>query len=248
MDDLSKKIKVWESNLDHTLNADLPVVCRIDGHRFSQFTKHFNRPFDERFHLCMLATANDLMQFFPECKFIYTQSDEISLFFQSLQCFKARVQKLVSLSAAFTAVRFDHHFSEIAPDLHRDHGGQAHFDSRVFNVDNQEALYDVYKWRYSDAQRNSKLAFGLQLFTQREIHKLSSHKIVEKAASQGKDFQALVPIWAREGTSISRKRVVQTAINRKTLEEKEYSRGKISVTNHLFGRADFICLFSSSDE
>lgn len=244
MDELSEKIKHWEALSDHVLNSTLPIICRIDGHRFSQFTKHFNKPFDERLHKCMLDTAKDLMHFVPECKVAYTQSDEISLFFDSMHYFKGRIQKIVSLTASYASVRFDHHFSIHAPDVYKEHGSRAHFDARVFNVNDHNALYDVYHWRSWDAKRNSKVAFGLQFFTQKEIHKLSSQRIVEKAAAEGKDYETLVPTWARAGTSIARIQVVQTAINKSTLLEKEYTRAKLKEVDGTLEKSEFLKLFS----
>lgn len=245
MDTIQEKIKNWEAVLNHAVNVEQPVVCRIDGHRFSRFSKVFNRPFDIRLHQCMVNTSNDLMQYFPHCKVAYTQSDEISLFFLSLTEFNGRVQKLVSLTASYASVRFDYHFSQIAPDLHSLHGGKAHFDSRVFNVLDVKSLYQVFEWRTMDAQRNAKLLFGHQHLKRNVLHKMSTYKIVTKLNEMGIDYYQQVPLWAQMGTMLYREKVIKTAVNQKTLVEAEFERMKIKIEDKIMTKDDFISIFQT---
>jgi tRNA(His) 5'-end guanylyltransferase len=65
------------------LDFHLPVLCRIDGHKFSTFTRGFTKPFDTRIHDAMVATTVDLVDQFG-CATGYTFSDEITLVFTPL--------------------------------------------------------------------------------------------------------------------------------------------------------------------
>jgi len=144
MDDtLGNKMKEYEESSDISLSSDRyvlllfpifaqakgsPFIIRLDGHRFSLFTKEFRKPCDERCKPCssripltdfvkvgdaMVHTGVDLLRFFVHARSAYTFSDEISLIFPANSqvhnmdpnsplnpfFFRGRLQKLVSLAA-----------------------------------------------------------------------------------------------------------------------------------------------------
>lgn len=144
------------------LQSDRPVLVRLDGHRFSSFTKGFHKPYDMRIFRAMLRASSDLMaQLSPAS--VFTQSDEITLVFgaqdkeagQTLP-FTGKTQKFASLTAAFCSVRFGFHLERellaTDPALLEQKRGQAHFDARVFNVPDEAAVAENLMWRQNDAK------------------------------------------------------------------------------------------------
>ena len=62
---LGEQMKGYEDETCSAI-ADLsrPCVIRLDGHCFHTFTRGFRRPYDERIHRAMVATATDLLERF----------------------------------------------------------------------------------------------------------------------------------------------------------------------------------------
>jgi len=121
---------------------DVWTVVRVDGRGFSRFTQqHFQKPFDERFHQLMTATAQALLEEW-EGLYAYVESDEISLLLPlHWSHFHRSVEKLVSLTAATASAAFS-----LASNR------KAHFDSRLW-IGDKENLLDYFRWRQSDAGR-----------------------------------------------------------------------------------------------
>ncbi len=83
-DDLDKKMRVFETSADLCVLPGMFMVARLDGRSFTRLTKEvcqFEAPFDERFRDLMVATAESLMTCGFRVLYAYTESDEISLFF-----------------------------------------------------------------------------------------------------------------------------------------------------------------------
>ena len=109
---LGDRMKSYEAAYEVKLPPNTPTILRLDGHTFSKFTSHFARPFDQRIHDAMANTCSDLLSHFPSATLAYTQSDEITLVFPcGVGSFNDRVQKICSLAASFTSVRFNMHLS-----------------------------------------------------------------------------------------------------------------------------------------
>jgi tRNA(His) 5'-end guanylyltransferase len=125
---------------------DVWTVVRVDGRGFSRFTQqHFQKPFDERFHQLMAATAQALLEEW-EGLYAYVESDEISLLLPfGWTHFDRSVEKLVSLTAATASATFSLACGE-----------KALFDSRLWTGD-EETLFDYFRWRQSDALRSERL-------------------------------------------------------------------------------------------
>ena len=77
---LAARMKAYEEPLDHVVDPNLPFIIRLDGHKFSKFTKGFRKPFDVRLHRAMVRSACDVLsELRPTVA--YTQSDEITFVF-----------------------------------------------------------------------------------------------------------------------------------------------------------------------
>ncbi|KAJ7227330.1 tRNAHis guanylyltransferase-domain-containing protein [Mycena pura] len=195
---LAERMKRYEAVTDLQLPADQPAIIRIDGHAFSKFTRGFDKPFDERIHAAMAATAADLLAEFPDASLAYTQSDEITLVFPAgARAFNGRAAKLSSLSAGLASARFNYHLArgaEGTAPVPAEKLGVAHFDARAFSVpDPAEALNNLI-WRAKiDCRRNSISAFERGFYSTKE-----------KLAEKNIDFWTSSPSWARYGTTVKR--------------------------------------------
>lgn len=123
-----------------------PFFIRLDGRGFTALTnEHFNKPFDQHFHSAMCFTTESLVTEFGAV-LGYTHSDEISLMFPArYDQFNCRVEKLVSLTAAWASVAFNNATLD----------GFGVFDARVICCPDSEFVEDYMSWRHGDGLRNS---------------------------------------------------------------------------------------------
>ena len=77
---LGTRLKSYEKQFEARIPYDEYLICRIDGHKFSKFTKNMKKPFDEFFSRTMEETTKKLVEKFGAVTG-YTQSDEITLVF-----------------------------------------------------------------------------------------------------------------------------------------------------------------------
>ena len=231
---LASRMKSYESIYDYHLPANNPTILRLDGHGFSKFTVNFARPFDQRIHDAMTAACSDLLSHFPSAVLAYTQSDEITLVFPSgVGAFNDRVQKIASLAAAFTSVRFNAHLSaavaaspEPAVKNWEKVMGTAHFDGRLFTVPSVEEALNCVLWRCKgDAIRNSVGAFARTLFSTTELHGKSTEETLRMMEKEkGLVFKDSVPSWAVAGTIVKKEQFEFEGKNEKTGEVEKTSR------------------------
>ncbi|KAF1912709.1 tRNAHis guanylyltransferase-domain-containing protein [Ampelomyces quisqualis] len=237
---LVTRMKSYESAYDFTLPLNTPIILRLDGHGFSRFTSHFDRPFDQRIHSAMISTCTSLLSFFPQASVAYTQSDEITLVFPSgVQSFNARVQKLASLAASYTSVQFNRHLTESLaahpfPLVKGDADefiGTAHFDARFFGVHSLAEALNCIVWRCrNDAVRNAIGGFARTMFSAEEMHGKKSGELVEMMKREkGVVFEEAVPKWAVEGCLAKREQFEHEGVNGKTGEVEKTLRTRVRV-------------------
>lgn len=119
---LSERMKNYEAVTQTKLMRRAPVIIRIDGKSFHSFTKYLNKPWDNIFHRAMSNTMLKLAQNIQNCKFAYTESDEISLFLEDWETletdawFDNKIQKLASVSASMATLYFNQEFRKIAEE------------------------------------------------------------------------------------------------------------------------------------
>lgn len=174
MKDLNERMKEYESAYKYKLTPRSYVIIRLDGKGFSKYTAKLNKPFDIDFSNAMDETAKALCAEF-NCKFAYTQSDEISLVITDIGNLEAEmihggaIQKLCSLTASVATAKFNEIrnmqflmdlnkeilIDSVKKDFVIDFPKQAFFDSRVFIVPNKMEVLNHMIWRQQDASRNS---------------------------------------------------------------------------------------------
>lgn len=201
MKSLEERMKRYEAVNDNMLPIRMPVIIRLDGWHFKTFTKGLVKPFDEIFREAMLQTTLHLCKELPGVVLGYTQSDEISLLicdYKSLDTepwFDNRLNKLLSIPAGMTAVKFNEEFTQIAINTFADkisgsgldiqlmetYDGKynkAFFDARAFVIPEDDVINYFY-WRQKDAIRNSIEMVGQTYLTHQKLHKKSCDMIIE---------------------------------------------------------------------
>lgn len=174
MKSLETRMKEYEGAYKYKLTPRSYVIIRLDGKNFSKYTAKLDKPFDTDLSVAMDETAKALCDEF-NCKFAYTQSDEISLVVTDIGNIEAEMihggslQKLCSLTASVATAKFNYIrnlqylndldkdllINSINKDFIIDLPKQAFFDSRVFIVPNQIEVINHMVWRQTDGTRNS---------------------------------------------------------------------------------------------
>lgn len=173
-DNLEKYCKDIESiKIINTLNKDKYTIIRVDGHKFSNFTRAFDKPDDDLIY-AMIETTKDIFKEFIAITG-FTQSDEITLLFPPQESFiySGRIDKLLSLISGMTSARFNYHLLERSKNIDPDSkkykfmtSGLAYFDSRIFHTDDP---YLIFKWRYMNTFRNGINYAGRMYFSNKII-------------------------------------------------------------------------------
>lgn len=162
---LDDRMKSYENITRNYLYPRMPIIVRIDGKCFHNYTKSFNKPFDDQLRNTFIEVSEYLMQNIQGCELAYTQSDEISLFihtynkFDTEMPFNGNIQKLVSIIASEVTVKFN---KNIRIDVN-EAIGWANFDCRCFNIPKEE-VYNYFLWRMRDAYKNSIQSIARQAF------------------------------------------------------------------------------------
>lgn len=168
---LGERMKRFESLSDQRLMDLLPVYARIDGRKFSKYTKGFDKPFDKRMSSSMEGVTKYLVEK-THADFGYTQSDEISLFWENEKpienfMFGGRVIKLSSVLSGMASSYFMK--QAIESDMPTD--SIPHFDARVCQMPNKVELYNMLVWRQKDCIKNAITSQAHSIFGHRALHK-----------------------------------------------------------------------------
>ena len=169
----SDRMKEYESCYNFKIPNRSYVIIRLDGKGFSKYTTMFEKPFDDIISNVMDAATIELCKYLNPL-FAYTQSDEISLVFSTIENidaelpFDGKVQKLCSISASKvtsvfnkTMLRLLALYKYSQEELNRKiisgdfYEIDAVFDSRVFVIPDFREVSNYFIWRQQDCTRNS---------------------------------------------------------------------------------------------
>ncbi len=199
--DICKKI---ESTNQHSLDVGVPVYARLDGKGFSKFTHGMERPYDKTFTSMMVEVASTLLTT-TRATLAYVQSDEISLYWEAMDCmdFRGRKDKWLGELVGLATAEFNRlthvHFPERIHRLPR-------FDCRVFNVSEDMGL-NFINWRYLDCRKNAVSMLSSHFFSHRQLHGVSQQERIDLLKSIDVDFFSY-PEQFRMGTFIRREEVM----------------------------------------
>lgn len=243
-DNFGNRIKAYERESESTLDLSKPIIARIDGKRFSKFTKGMMKPFDHRMSHCMANTTLALMDNL-HADVGYTQSDEITLVFLPKKDsgnvvipFNGRVQKATSIFAAMATAEFIREYDFIRESVEKmgdgspffieganpfKHGVTPYFDCRVFNAPNAGEASNVVLWRIQDAIKNAISCAYRWNLGHKSMQNLSGKEMVAGMEANGIDFYNVYEDSIRSGMVYLKVPIVR--INDKG---EEYTRGAIS--------------------
>jgi len=206
---------------------DTPFFARLDGRRFQAISEKAGaeKPFDERFAKCLVASARALSESNFNPALVYVASDEISTLFLHAAPFRRRIEKTDSIFAGIASSAF----SLSAAKLFKKTLITA-FDSRII-VSFQEKVTDYLTWRQGDAWRNHNNAYAYWLF-RRNGYK-SSEATKKLKGLKTKDLHEILfshdinltqtPAWQRRGILVYKepyqKQVKNQIVTRRQIKE-----------------------------
>lgn len=205
---LGDRMKGFEKvEAGRTLSLSTPIIARLDGRSFHNFTRGMERPFDFNFSTCMINTTEALVQETGAC-IGYTQSDEISLAWlpenpNSQIWFNGRVQKMVSQLAAQATLKFIWQVMFHLPDYV---GRNPSFDARVWSVPNRTEGANAFLWRELDATKNSISMAAHSNFSNSQLHGKHSGEKLEMLRDCGIEWDDY-PTHFKRGTYVQRRKI-----------------------------------------
>ena len=147
---LGDRLKMYEVQWENQIPVSQNIVIRIDGHKFSKYTKKFNRPFDDIMTYAMEETTKALVEEF-QAVVGYTQSDEITLIIKAPtadkiehynklekqdinHAYNGRIQKIASLAGGFASMAFNKAFA------YKVQYATEYFEEVIYEIDPTEAM------------------------------------------------------------------------------------------------------------
>lgn len=186
MSELSDRMKVYEHKARTFLDPNLPVIVRIDGRSFSTWTARFKKPWDDTITEAMThATIAVGSEIGNNCRFGYSQSDEISLLLHrsgnTQPWFNYNKAKLESIIASLVTAHFNSF--QLSEQL-------ATFDARAFNLPKNEVT-NYFIFRQNDWKRNMVSMVGQSKFSQRALNGVKTVDLRARLEAGGFDFNNL---------------------------------------------------------
>lgn len=181
----------------------LPVIIRLDGNNFHNWTKGLKRPFDENLNTLMTETTKFLVE---ETNAIigYTQSDEITLILYGDNFYNdGKKQKILSKLTA-KACQF---FNEKRKDLLPEHNKLAIFDCRIYQVPTLQDACVQLLWRENDCTKNAISSLAQSLFSHNSLQGLNGSQMQDKMMlEKNVNFNDL-PTKYKRGVYVKRNKV-----------------------------------------
>lgn len=202
-------LKKYEQFSQLKVIPDMPLILRLDGRSFSNYTKQLKlqKPFDERLRNVFIEVSKDLINEFNP-KYVYTFSDEINILFTQVP-FNGRVEKINSVLASFTSASFMKHLFLNKEDFDVDLSQlkAASFDCRI--VLTSEHIKDYFKWRQDEAWRNCLNSYAQSILNKKHSSKETSEILYKLKKSDIHDLLyenginiAHVPTWHKRGVCL----------------------------------------------
>jgi tRNA(His) 5'-end guanylyltransferase len=182
----------------------LPVIIRLDGNNFHNWTKGLNRPFEENLTDLMIDTTKFLVK---ETNAVigYTQSDEITLILYSSDRASSiyhdgKKQKILSKLTAKCTQYFNDKRKEYLPN----HNKNAIFDCRIYQVPSLHDACVQLLWRENDAIKNSIYMLAYTMYSENELFKINSTQLKDKMLVEKNVDWNKLPSKFRKGSYVRR--------------------------------------------
>lgn len=175
-DNIGNRMKSFYENITrYFLARRTHTIIRVDGKAFHSYTRGFERPFDLKLIQMMDETAIYLCKNIMGVKLAFVQSDEISLVLKDNDTYKTEawfggnLQKMCSVSASMATRAFNESVLNImGSDFLQ--SKWAEFDSRVFQIPEEEEVINYLLWRQQDTVRNSIASVAQSLYSSKQLH------------------------------------------------------------------------------
>jgi len=202
-------LKEYEQFSKLKVIPDMPIILRLDGRSFSNYTKQLNlqKPFDERLRNIFIEVSKDLINEFNP-KYVYTFSDEINILFEQVP-FNGRIEKINSVMASFVSSSFMKHLliNKNLFDIDVLQLKPVSFDCRIITTSNHTR--DYFKWRQDEAWRNCLNSYAQSVLnkdhsnreTSEILYKLKKSDIHELLYENGINISH-VPTWHKRGVCL----------------------------------------------
>ncbi len=229
-------LKEYEQFSQLKVIPNIPIILRIDGRSFSNYTKllKLEKPYDERLRDLFIEVSKDLMkEFNPE--YIYTFSDELNIYFEE-HPFNGRIEKIDSVIASFVSASFMKHLYLNSDKFDVDVYSLkvATFDCRIVTVADKSLNY--FKWRQDEAWRNCLNSYAQYILNKNHSNKETSEILYKLKKSEVHDLLyenginiAHVPTWHKRGLSIYKVYEESTGINPKNNQKNISTKNKIYI-------------------
>lgn len=237
--DLEKRMKSYEKCYDFRIPNRANLLIRLDGKNFSKYTSNFNKPFDDNLSMCMDTATIKLCQYLNP-KFAYTQSDEISLYFNNIEnieselIFDGKVQKLCSIAASkltsafnITMLRLISTFKYLPDELlMKITTGdlpeiEAVFDARIFVIPDIREVSNYFIWRQQDCTRNSVSMAASANFPSKFLENKSGSQKQDLLMEKGINWNDYKTKYKR-GTIIKKMPVFVEGLNNEPVMRKKW--------------------------
>lgn len=182
-DSLGDRMKGYEKVNETILASSKPIILRLDGKAFHTYTKGMNKPFDDTLGYAMKETMKFLCEEIADCRFGYTQSDEITLVLTSdiwedySPWFQNKLQKIISTASSICTFKFN-------SIMYEKTGKVGLFDCRAFSIPDYVEASNCLFWRQLDATRNSVQMLAQAHYRQKELNGLSCDMLKEKLITE----------------------------------------------------------------
>jgi tRNA(His) guanylyltransferase len=186
-------------------DTHMPVVARMDGRAFHQFTKGLERPYDARMAFAMQETTRHLVEETGAC-IGYTQSDEITLVLAPVAIegsgwFGFRTQKMLSQLGAQTTLAFYQQIQELIPEYACKNPT---FDARVWSVPTLNDAVENLLWREQDAIKNSVSMAVASMYSHNRTLNKNTRQKKEMLAAKHVNWDDY-PTFFKRGTYVQRR-------------------------------------------
>lgn len=208
---LGDRMKMYESmECGRRFMPKLPILARIDGRAFHVFTQGLDMPYDQRMREAMIETTR-LLVIETGARVGYTQSDEITLLWQSSGgknqiWFDSRIHKMVSQLAACATLFFYNQILQLLPSYARK---MPTFDARAWNVPTREEAVANFVWRERDAVKNSITMAASTVYSHHELHNKISSEKQEMLFQKGINWNDY-PASFKRGTYVQKRKTMRS--------------------------------------
>lgn len=221
IDAFGNRMKIYESfETSRKARPLLPLIARLDGKKFSGFTRKLGRPYDKRLIDLMIRVTKYLVTE-TNARMGYTQSDEITLAWYSSSLksqiyFHGKLFKMISVLAATASVQFNKFLPDYIPEK-VSYNPAPVFDCRVWEVPTLTEGANSFLWRELDATRNSILSAGYSKISHKKMHGKNTSEVQEMLYQRGINWNDY-PAFFKRGTFIQR-RIVKRKFTSMELEK-----------------------------